>query len=113
MTVYTGNQFPANMQDTLFVALWNGTDWAQRIIWIDPDDPRLQSEEYQLQAICNRVNSSDQMSSWTVMAHYWLPILSMGMSGVVSYTGGGAFTFPDPTATSGWIYAFPTNTPQS
>jgi len=38
MTVYDGTQFPANFVDTLFVAFWNGTEYAQRIVWINPDD---------------------------------------------------------------------------
>lgn len=38
LTVYTGSQFPANMYDTLFVALWNDVDWGQRIAWINPDE---------------------------------------------------------------------------
>ena len=46
IVVYDGEQFPANMLDTLFVAFWNGTDYAQRIVWIDPDDPQLTAEEY-------------------------------------------------------------------
>lgn len=41
MVAYTADQFPASMFDTLFIALWNGTDTAQRIVWIDPEDPRL------------------------------------------------------------------------
>lgn len=36
LTVYTGSHFPPNLRDTLFVALWNGTDYAQRILWVDP-----------------------------------------------------------------------------
>ena len=50
LVVYKGTQFPENMQNTLFVALWNGTDWAQRIVWIDPTDPKLNTEDYQAQA---------------------------------------------------------------
>jgi glucose/arabinose dehydrogenase len=38
ITVYDGAQFPANFVDTLFVAFWNGTDYAQRIVWIDPEN---------------------------------------------------------------------------
>jgi glucose/arabinose dehydrogenase len=34
------------MQDTLFVALWNGTDWAQRIVWIDPQNDDFEAEDY-------------------------------------------------------------------
>ncbi|MCA9886844.1 MAG: PQQ-dependent sugar dehydrogenase [Anaerolineae bacterium] len=49
ITVYHGAMFPADMHDTLLVALWNGTEWGQRIVWIDPDDPALTSEEYILQ----------------------------------------------------------------
>jgi len=48
LTVYRGAQFPQTMQDTLFVALWNGTDWAQRVVWIDPTDD-LEAEDYQPQ----------------------------------------------------------------
>lgn len=36
LTVYNGTQFPPNLRDTLFVALWNGTDYAQRILWVNP-----------------------------------------------------------------------------
>lgn len=46
LLVYDGGQFPANMVDTLFVAFWNGTDYAQRIVWIDPDDPQLTDDDY-------------------------------------------------------------------
>lgn len=46
MAVYTGNQFPQNFFGTLFVSFWNGTDWAQRIAWIDPASPALASEAY-------------------------------------------------------------------
>ncbi len=45
VAVYTGRQFPSNMFDTVFVALWNGTPYAQRIVWIDPDDSRLHSDD--------------------------------------------------------------------
>lgn len=46
LVAYHGTQFPANFFDTLFVALWNGTDYAQRIVWIDPRDSRLNFESY-------------------------------------------------------------------
>ncbi|MDQ7036780.1 MAG: PQQ-dependent sugar dehydrogenase [Anaerolineae bacterium] len=59
MVVYQGNNFPQNMQNTLFVALWNGEDWAQRIVWIDPHDPTLNSEDYVPQPFCDRLDSSD------------------------------------------------------
>jgi glucose/arabinose dehydrogenase len=39
LVAYTGQQYPANLWDTLFVVLWNGTDYAQRIIWFDPNQP--------------------------------------------------------------------------
>jgi glucose/arabinose dehydrogenase len=48
IVAYYGDQFPAVMQDTLLVALWNGTEWAQRVVWIDPNDPALGSEDYVL-----------------------------------------------------------------
>lgn len=46
IVAYTGQQFPRNMYDTLFVALWNATESAQQIAWIDPDDPALNTEDY-------------------------------------------------------------------
>ncbi len=44
ITVYNGTQFPANFVDTLFVAFWNGTDFAQRIVWINPEDLPVDDE---------------------------------------------------------------------
>lgn len=35
VVAYTGTQFPANVFDDLFVVLWNGTDFAQRVVRID------------------------------------------------------------------------------
>lgn len=46
LTTYTGTQFPANVFGNLFVALWNGTPDAQRIVRIDPHDSRLGTENY-------------------------------------------------------------------
>lgn len=46
LVAYTGQQFPTNLSGSLFVALWNGTTNAQRIIRIDPRDPRLGQEGY-------------------------------------------------------------------
>jgi len=36
LTAYTGDQFPAAMYDSLFIALWNGTETGQRILWLNP-----------------------------------------------------------------------------
>jgi glucose/arabinose dehydrogenase len=36
LVAYTGTQFPANMFNSLFVTLWNGTETAQRVVRIDP-----------------------------------------------------------------------------
>lgn len=36
LTVYTASQFPANMFNSLFVALWNGVEGSQRVVRIDP-----------------------------------------------------------------------------
>lgn len=44
ITVYTGTQFPVNLFDNLFVALWNGIEGGQRIVRIDPD--RLNESDY-------------------------------------------------------------------
>lgn len=47
LTVYQGAQFPQNFDNTLFVTLWNGTPQAQRVLWIDPRNPAVGSEDYQ------------------------------------------------------------------
>lgn len=49
ITVYHGAMFPIDMDDTLLIALWNGTEWGQRIVWMDPNDPALSTEDYILQ----------------------------------------------------------------
>jgi hypothetical protein len=36
LAAYNGVQFPPNLRDTLFVTLWNGTDYAQRVLWVNP-----------------------------------------------------------------------------
>ncbi len=36
IVAYTGNQFPANLFNNLFVVLWNGTENAQRVVRVDP-----------------------------------------------------------------------------
>jgi len=41
LVVYQGDSFPPMLRGTLFVALWNGTDQPSRLVWIDPQDPRL------------------------------------------------------------------------
>jgi len=41
LVAYSATQFPANYFDTLFVALWNGRDGAQRIVNIDPRNPNV------------------------------------------------------------------------
>ena len=109
MTVYTGNQFPENMQDTLFVTLWNETEWGQSVIWLEPDDSRLQSEEYQLQTFMTGIprpidvildNDGNLLVADFIYGHIWL----------VSYTGNGDFIVPEATSSGGFL--FPTNTPQ-
>ncbi|MEL6308314.1 MAG: PQQ-dependent sugar dehydrogenase [Chloroflexota bacterium] len=46
IVAYTGTQFPANFQNTLFITLWNETTWGQRVIWLNPNDERLTSEDF-------------------------------------------------------------------
>lgn len=46
IVAYTGTQFPEHIFDTLFVALWNGTPDAQRIVRIDPRDSLRTSAGY-------------------------------------------------------------------
>lgn len=36
LVAYNGRQFPSNMQDNLFIALWNGTESGQRVVRVDP-----------------------------------------------------------------------------
>lgn len=109
LTAYTGTQFPQNMQNTLFVTLWNGTDWGQRVIWLDPNDVTLTSEEYQPHAFVTGlirpsdvivVNDGSLLVADFIYGHVWR----------ISYTGEGGFSLP-PTATSGFV--LPTNTPQN
>jgi DNA-binding beta-propeller fold protein YncE len=49
LVVYTGTQFPSNLFGNLFVALWNGTPEAQRVVRIDPRDPQLGKPGYEPQ----------------------------------------------------------------
>jgi glucose/arabinose dehydrogenase len=106
MVVYKGNQFPENMQNTLFVALWNGTDWAQRIVWIYPNDLRLNSEEYQAQSF---VTGLIRPIDITVAPDGSLVIADFIYGNIwrVSYTGNGGFTVPTPEGE----VASPTNSP--
>lgn len=46
IAAYTGTQFPENFYDSLFVALWNGTQDAQRVVRIDPRDTLRTSAGY-------------------------------------------------------------------
>lgn len=46
LLAYTGTQFPADVFGSLFVALWNGTPEAQRVVRIDPHDWRLGRDDY-------------------------------------------------------------------
>jgi glucose/arabinose dehydrogenase len=99
LLVYKGRQFPSNMQNTLFVALWNGTEWGQRIVWIDPQDPRLGSEDYQLQPFVTGLIRPTDISlapdgsivvADFVYGHIWR----------VSYTGEAGFSVPRTEASS-------------
>lgn len=117
MVVYKGNQFPENMQNTLFVALWNGADWAQRIVWIDPNDLRLNSEEYQIQSFMTGLirpiditvaPDGSLVIADFVYGHIWR----------VSYTGNGGFAAPTQdsefiTATQPSAAGFVTSTPNN
>ncbi len=46
LVAYTATQFPSNYFDTLFVALWNGRDGAQRVVNIDPREPNVSFQGY-------------------------------------------------------------------
>jgi glucose/arabinose dehydrogenase len=108
MLVYKGNQFPENMQNTLFVALWNGTDWAQGIVWIDPNDLRLNSEDYQAQPFVTGLirpiditlaSDGSLVVADFVYGHIWR----------IAYTGSGGFAIPTQTID----FTLPTNPPAS
>jgi len=115
ITVYQGAQFPQNMQDTLFVTLWNGTDWAQRVIWIDPRNDDLESEEYTPQPfVIGLLRPTDVIIAPDgslviadfIYGHIWR----------VTYTGeitqestSSGFVLPTATPSSG---GFATSTPQ-
>jgi glucose/arabinose dehydrogenase len=45
LVAYTGEQFPENMVNNLFVTLWNGTENAQRVVRIDPRNVRQPTED--------------------------------------------------------------------
>ncbi|MEM9955677.1 MAG: PQQ-dependent sugar dehydrogenase [Chloroflexota bacterium] len=108
LTVYTGTQFPQNMQNTLFVTFWNGTEGRQGLMWIDPDDPTLSSEEYQPQPLMTGLirptdvivdgDGSLLVADFTY-GHVWR----------VSY-GEASFQLPEATSSGGFLA--PTNTPQ-
>jgi glucose/arabinose dehydrogenase len=111
IVAYQGNNFPQNMQNTLFVALWNGEDWAQRIVWIDPHDPTLNSDGYIPQAfVTGLIRPIDVALSPDgalviadfVYGHIWR----------IDYTGdasSGGFALPTATSSG---FSLPTNTPQ-
>jgi glucose/arabinose dehydrogenase len=109
---YQGNNFPQNMQDTLLVALWNGEDWAQRIIWIDPHDPTLGTPDYIMQPfVTGLIRPTDitlAPDGTVVIADF-----NYGLIWRVTYTGDssdGGFVAPAPMQGG---FVLPTNTPQN
>ena len=103
IAAYTGTQYPANFQNTLFVTLWNETPWGQRVIWLNPNDERLTSEEFTPDVFMDGlVRPSD------------VTIAPDGSLLVVDYVNGNvwrvAYTAEvAPPTPSGFV--FPTNTP--
>ncbi|MCU0513646.1 MAG: PQQ-dependent sugar dehydrogenase [Anaerolineae bacterium] len=92
-----GCAFPDNMQDTLFVALWNGTPWAQRILWVEP---RRVTPEYVpvafLTGLIRPVDVTFDPAGALVVADY-----VYGHIWRVRYTGAGVTTAPPlPSPTS-------------
>lgn len=45
LVAYTGTQFPVNVFNHLFVVLWNGSENAQRVVRIDPQNPPQPTDE--------------------------------------------------------------------
>jgi hypothetical protein len=127
ITVYNGNQFPANFQDTLFVAFWNDNGVGQRIVWIDPRDPALLNQTLETPYIptpfmTGLLRPSDVIvtDDGSLVIADWL----YGMIWRVRYTGEtstalptqaqGGFSIPSPvppTTTPTLPSAFVTNTP--
>lgn len=95
IVAYTGGQFPGNLFDTLFVALWNGSEQAQRILWIEPR--RITAEYVPVTFMTGLIRPIDVaiapdgalVVADFIYGHIWR----------VSYTGMGAVP-PSPTATS-------------
>lgn len=110
LAVYTGTQFPQNMQNTLFITLWNGTAWGQRVIWLDPNDPTLASDDYQPKAfMTGLIRPSDVIidrNGSLVVADF-----IYGNVWRVQYSGASGFALPTATQASGFL--LPTNTPQN
>lgn len=99
LVVYDGGQFPAVMQGTLFVALWNDTEHAQRIVWLNPADPLWGTADYTPQpfvtGLLRPIDVVVAPDGALVVADY-----TYGHVWRVSYSG-----LPAPTPT-------PSNTPQ-
>ncbi|MFQ3646285.1 MAG: hypothetical protein SNJ54_15115 [Anaerolineae bacterium] len=119
IVAYTGAQFPANFQDTLFIALWNAP--YQMILWLDPRDPALAAatpdEPYPLTPfVTGLLRPSDVIldAEGALVIADWLH----GHIWRVRYVGGGGgFMPPTPNNSGGAPTAaappslFATNTP--
>lgn len=117
IVAYTGTQFPRAYFDTLFVALWNGTDDAQRIVHIDPrtvpTDPERLAEYTPPPFVTGLIRPTDVVVSPDgalviadyVYGHVWR----------VDYVGdAGAVSVGSPTAPPAPVNnAFATSTPVS
>ena len=47
LVAYTGQQFPQNLFNQLFVVLWNANDYGQRVVLIDPATPPQPPNEFE------------------------------------------------------------------
>jgi glucose/arabinose dehydrogenase len=118
LAVYRGTQFPAVLQDTLFVALWNDSLWGPSIRWIDPDASLLSSEEYVPPAFMTGLvrpidvevapDGSLVVADFTY-GHVWRVQYQRGAEG--NDAGSGGFVLPTQAVTPAPANGFATSTP--
>lgn len=112
IVAYRGGQFPQNMQETLFVALWNGTDWAQRVLWIDPRDANLTDETYQpLPFMTGLLRPTDVIvapdGSLLVADFIYGHVWQVRYVGAQADERSGGFVLPTTQAPSGFVTSTP------
>lgn len=87
LVAYTGAQFPANMRDTLFVALWH----RGMVLWVDPNAPQAQAVPF----VTGLLRPSDVVvdADGTLLIADWL----YGQVWRVRHSATAGFLVPTPT----------------